>query len=284
MGLADDKTLRALTDDGAFRVVTIASTQTASRVLELQGVSGRVARLLADLMTGTILVRETMAPMYRVQGILHGAERRGSLIADAHPDGTTRGLANPSTSTPFALGPGALLQMMRSLPRGGVQQGFVDVSDADDISGALMSYMQESEQVVTVTKVAAIVAGTSVAAAGGYMVQLLPDAPRGTHMIMTERLAHFPSLEAILASGEFTPRMLMDELLLGIPFSVVDESKLGFGCSCSETRVVQTLATLGREDVLALVGKGELIEMECEYCRHAYQIPAEALRALVDAS
>jgi molecular chaperone Hsp33 len=219
-----------------------------------------------------------------VQGILHGAGRRGSLVADAHPDGTTRGLVNVSKSTTFALGEGSLLQMMRSLPRGGVQQGFVDVSSAEGISGALMTYMQDSEQVVTVTQVASIVDGSSVVAAAGYMVQLLPDAPRGTHMIMTERLADFASLEAMLASGELTPRKLMGDLLDGIPFSVVDESKLGFGCPCSETRVIQALATLGREDVLALIGSGEVIQTECEYCHHPYEIAPETLRALVDAS
>lgn len=284
MTIPEDTTLRALTDDGAFRVVAIASTRTASRVVELQGVSGLVARLLADLVTGTILVRETMSPTYRVQGILYGAGRRRSLVADAYPDGTTRGLVNVAKSTTFAIGEGSLLQMMRSLPRGGLQQGFVDVASADDISGALMTYMQDSEQVVTVTQVASIVDGTSVVAAGGYMVQLLPGAPRGTHMIMTERLADFASLEALLASGDLTPRKLVGELLDGIPFSVVDESKLAFGCPCNETRVIQAFATLGREDVLASIGDGEVIQTECEYCHHPYVIAPEALRALVDAS
>ncbi|HEY5376008.1 MAG TPA: Hsp33 family molecular chaperone HslO, partial [Polyangiaceae bacterium] len=87
-----DTVLRAITDDGAFRVITARTTQTVRGAVEAQGVAGLTARHFGDLLTGSILFRETMAPNLRVQGIIKGSNGSGSVIADSHPSGQTRGL------------------------------------------------------------------------------------------------------------------------------------------------------------------------------------------------
>ena len=87
-----DTVLRAITDDGAFRVITARTTQTVRGAVEAQGVVGATARHFGDLLTGSILFRETMAPNLRVQGIIKGSNGSGSVIADSHPSGQTRGL------------------------------------------------------------------------------------------------------------------------------------------------------------------------------------------------
>ena len=51
------------------------------------------------------------------------------------------------------IGPGSLLQVLRTMPRGSIHQGVVEVPERAGISGALMAYMQESEQVASVISV-----------------------------------------------------------------------------------------------------------------------------------
>ena len=63
-----DSVLRVMTDDGAFRVITASTTRTVRGAAEAQGVRGGTARTFGDLITGSILFRETMAPELRVQG------------------------------------------------------------------------------------------------------------------------------------------------------------------------------------------------------------------------
>ncbi|MDB4996681.1 MAG: hypothetical protein JWM74_4113, partial [Myxococcaceae bacterium] len=48
----DDSVLRALTDDGAFRVVTVNTTSTVRAAILAQGTTGEAARVFADLVTG----------------------------------------------------------------------------------------------------------------------------------------------------------------------------------------------------------------------------------------
>ncbi|HYP89588.1 MAG TPA: Hsp33 family molecular chaperone HslO, partial [Polyangiaceae bacterium] len=203
---SNDTVLRAITDDGAFRVIVARTTDTVQSVLKAQGAQGATGRHLGDLVTGSVLFRETMAPNLRVQGILKGAGGSGSLVADSHPSGKTRGLVQLATGkSQVEIGSGAIMQMMRTLPDGKINQGFVEVPGAGGISRALMEYMQTSEQVVSMLAMGTLLDEERVSAAGGYLVQLLPEAPRGPLMVMTERLKDFESIDAQLKDEHFTP-------------------------------------------------------------------------------
>jgi molecular chaperone Hsp33 len=279
-----DTVLRAITDDGAFRVITARTTDTVRGAIEAQNATGETARHFGDLLTGAILFRETMAPNLRVQGIIKGSAG-GSLIADSHPSGQTRGLIQlKSEATDIELGHGSVLQLMRSLPNGRINQGVVEVPKQGGISQSLMAYMQSSEQVFSMLAVGTIFEGERVVSAGGYMVQLLPEMGRGPLMVMTERLKDFESVDAQLADPLFTPTWLLDELLYGMPFTRLEESPVRFECWCDELRVVSALASLGRDDLEHLLSTNEVLEIACEYCKRDFRIAPARLRGLLEQS
>jgi len=280
-----DSVLRAITDDGAFRVIVVRTTDTVQQVLTAQSAQGETGRHLGDLVTGAILFRETMAPNLRVQGILKGSGGSGSLVADSHPSGKTRGLVQLAEgSSEVAVGPGAIMQMMRTLPDGKINQGFVEVPDAGGISRALMAYMQTSEQVVSMLAMGTLLDETRVSAAGGYLVQLLPEVGRGPLMVMTERLKDFESIDAQLRDPGFTPAALLEELLYAMPYTKLEESQVGFECWCNELRVVSAISTLPKHDIEHLLSGGEVLEIACEYCKREFRIPPARLQGLLDQS
>jgi len=89
----EDNVLRAITDDGAFRIIAADTIATVRGALEAQRpATPELARVFADLLTGAVLVRESMAPDNRLQAVLQGDVPRMRMIADTHPDGATRGL------------------------------------------------------------------------------------------------------------------------------------------------------------------------------------------------
>jgi molecular chaperone Hsp33 len=284
-GSSGDRVLRAITDDGSFRVITADTTSTVRAALERQSAQGDTARHFADLVTGTVVIRETMSPQYRVQGVLKGAGGRGSLVADAHPDGTTRGLVQlPADVAEFRLGDGSVLQVMRRMANGKVYRGIVQAPPNGDVSTALMAYMQESEQVVSVVAVGAHWADGAPLRAGGYVVQLLPGAQRGPLMVMTERLENMASIEALLAAGEAAPDRLLAELLYGFPHAQLDDSEVRYGCRCDRQTVVAMLANLGREELQSIVDEQDVIEITCDYCNTDYRIGKQHLEGLLQPS
>jgi len=284
--IALDSVQRAITNDGAFRVITARTTQTVSQATELQRCTGETARTFAELLTGAVLFRETMAPDLRVQGILKGAGGKGSIVADSHPSGNTRGLVQmPEGTEHIRLGDGAVLQMMRTMPNGHINQGVVEVPREGGISEALMAYMQSSEQVDTMLAVSALLDATGkVKAAGGYMVQLLPEVGRGPLTIMTERLADFRNIEQQLENSSFSPEWLMSELLYGMAFTTLENDDVCFGCWCSELRLISALSTLPRDEIEALVREGQVLEISCDYCTKQYRIVPAKLQGLLNQS
>jgi molecular chaperone Hsp33 len=273
-----------MTDDGAFRVITTRTTATVRGATSAQGATGVTARMFGELLTGAILYRETMAPQLRVQGILRGSNGTGSLVADSHPSGRTRGLVQVEAGREIDLGEGAVIQMMRTMPGGRINRGVVEVPGGGSISQAIMEYMQTSEQVVSMIAVSTVLGDAGVTAAGGYMVQLLPEVGRGPLMVMTERLRDFESIDDRIVSESFSPEALLDELLDGMPFTRLDESNVGFDCWCDELRVVSALATLSRGDIQHLLSDGEVLEIDCAYCKREFRIPPARLQGLLEQS
>ncbi len=281
---APDSVFRAMTDDGTFRVVTAQTTRTVRGALAAQNAKGDTALHFANLLTGVVLLRLTMAPQLRVQAILRGSRKSGTLVADSHPTGRTRGLITPSSGgEDLDIGPGSLLRLMRTLQDGSLQQGIVEVPSGG-IAPALMTYLEVSEQVSTMIAVGTVMGNDGTLTAGGYLVQILPEAQRGPLMIMTERLEDFRSIDDRLARPDFSPSSLMSELLYAMPFTPLGETDVRFQCWCSHLSVVEALTSLPRAEVQSMIDDGDVLEIRCDYCNAQYRVSPGELRGLLDAS
>ncbi len=287
--LPSDAVLRTMTMDGGFRLITVRTTDLVRDVVRIQGLEGPGARLLGDLVTATVIVRETMAPNYRVQAVM-SREGQATLVADSHPQGPdtsvgalTRGLSTHGDDMPSAtsVGAGTVLKVVRSLPRGELHQSIIEV-DGRSVSDAIMSYLQTSEQIVAMVGVTTLVDDGHVVASGGYLLQLLPDCDHGALAVMTERLAHdFGDLAPRLAEHDGLVDHLAAEIFYGMPFAELARSPLRFACDCDDSRMLTAVATLGREELGSIVASGEVIDLHCEYCHTHYRVGPEQLRPLL---
>lgn len=281
-----DRILRAMTNDGAFRVMVARTTDTVRGAIESQKLGARTAGYFGDLVTGAILYRETMAPTLRVQCIVQGSADSGHMVADSHPEGWARGLVQVAPGKgSFSLGGGAMLKMMRTLPKGDLHQGTVLVPKGD-LSAAFMAYYERSEQIESMVSVATRMASEHVAAAGGYLVQLLPEAPEAEEAVATMRARHAamgPLGERFL-ENDASPDALLDTLLEGMAWTRFDDSELRFGCNCSRVRVLTSLGTIGRAELESILADDEPLDMSCDYCGAEYIVTMSDLRGLLDES
>ena len=282
-----DSVMRAMTNDGAFRIVAARTSDTVQGVIRAQKLSGRIAADLADLVTAAVLYRETMAPSLRVQCIVRFDEDAGQLVADSHPDGWTRGLLQhgKGDAEPDVRKTPATLQMMRTLPNSDLHRGVVEVPDSGNLSEAFMRYMQLSEQIVSMISLGSAVAGESPTA-GGYVVQLLPEAAEAEAAMetMTRRLEDFVEIRERLQQSDGSPERLIEQIFEGMPFTWLHSSEIRFGCQCSALRVMTTLSILDRSDIQELVDEGEPLSIGCDYCGASYTVEIAQLQGLLSAS
>jgi molecular chaperone Hsp33 len=277
-----DSVLRAVTHDGSFRVVTAATTDMVRAAIAAQQVSPELIGTYAELLTGAVLLRESIAPDLRLQVILQGDDPRARMVADSHPDGMTRGLVPRSdTSVPFSIASQGVLQVHRSMYNGALHQGAVGVPEGGSISKTLMGYMQESEQIITMISLGCHVQGDQIVAAGGYVLQLLPEVERRMLAVMTERLEDFRDIRPLLERGAASPRELLAETLYGMPYEQVAERDVRFGCNCSETRLMAGFASLPKHEISELAASKTPLEVACDFCRKEYAFHPEQLRGLL---
>lgn len=272
-----------MTDDGAFRLVAARMTDTVRGVVQAQGLSGEDARQLGRLVTAAVLYRETMAPTLRVQIALQGADGSGHLLADSNPEGWSRGLLHRRGDGPVQQGEGAMLQMIRSLPNGDLHRGVVQMPESGDISEAFMSYMHSSEQIATMVAVdVALDEDGGVAAAGGYLVQILPEYKEreGALAVMTLRLEDFEHIADLLREHDASPDYLIEEIFYGMDHTRLGDAPLRFGCNCSKERVMASLRTLSVEDLESLIAEGHELDMSCDHCRTPYLVRIPELEAV----
>jgi molecular chaperone Hsp33 len=286
MSEPSDAVERAMTNDASFRVLTCDVTHTVRAALAAQRSSGIEGVTYGELLVGTVLFRETMSPDLRVQGIASSANGSGQFVADSHPSGDVRGLVKRKhADRAVTLDRGATLRMMRSLANGSLNQGIVELGDKPTVSEGLMTYMQTSEQIVTMVSVGiALDDAEKVRRAGGYLVQLLPGAQRGPLMVMTERLSDFQNIGEWLRKPEFSPEFLISELLYGMEFTRLSTSSVRFNCWCDELKVIGALSTLPRSDIEDLARAEEVLQINCDYCGKLYEISPKRLRGLLEQS
>lgn len=275
-----DTVLRAMTDDGGFRVVIARTTETVRAALTAQRAQGSVAKALGELTTGAILVRETMAPKNRVQAILQASPGGSVLVADSRPDGTSRALVQRVSGLELELGEASVLQVMRTLPTGAAHKGTVAVPDERSVSSAMMAYLHASEQVTSAIAMGVVMRDGEVIESAGYLVQLLPELTETDLALMTARLETIPTIDALLGEGA-SPTALLNRLLAPWPHTVLSESPLGFGCDCNSERLKNTLATLSAEDLESLIAEGQPLEIECDWCHTEYSFGVDEVRSLL---
>jgi len=285
--LETDSIVRAMTNDGAFRIIAARTTDTAEAVISAQELSGLAAQDMADLLTAAVLYRETMAPSLRVQCIVRFDDNAGQLVADSHPDGWTRGLFQKGSGDAPAdiRKTQATLQMMRTLPNSDLHRGVVQLPENGNLSEGFMRYMQLSEQIVSMISLGSVVGGQHPAA-GGYVVQLLPEAVEAEAAMetMTRRLEDFVEIRDRLQASDSSPCQLVEQIFDGMPFTWLHSSDIRFGCQCSEVRVMTTLSVLNRTDIQELVDEGEPLSVGCDYCGTSYTVEIAQLQGLLSAS
>ena len=283
----EDRVIRAMTDDGAFRVIAARTSDTVVGTIEAQSIVSQSDRVLfSELLTSAVLYRETMAPSLRVQCIVQDRQGTPKLLADSHPAGWVRGLFQPEARDQKTGIQDCLLQMMRSLPNGDLHRGVVEVGDAGNLCGAVEGYMQRSEQITSMVSLGVVVQSDTEIVSGGFLVQLLPEAAEaeGALKTMTARLVEFQDIKPELLKNDASPEALIEGLFGGMPHTILQESSVSFGCDCSQVRIMTSLSTLGRKDIEDIINDAEPLEMGCEYCGKSYRIEVAQLRGLLTSS
>lgn len=285
-----NKLVRCLSEDGTVLVMAADTTElveTARRYHETSKVcSAALGRLLtAASLMGTLLKNDDYSLTLRI----NGGGPAGSVIAVGDPHGNVRGyVMDASVELPLnekgkldvggAVGTDGFLTVIKDI---GMRDPYIGQTPivSGEIAEDITSYYAISEQVPTVCALGVLVnPDKSIAAAGGFMIQLLPTADDSIIDRVEAGLQGLPSVTEMLSKG-MTPLEICRKVVPNFEIDVLDEESPDYVCNCSKDRVEAALLSTGRESLLEMAeDKGT--QVQCHFCPKVYTFTPEELRAL----
>lgn len=279
--LPEDILLHAVTDDGELRVL-VATTSRTCRVASLTHDAGPVATLvLGHALTGAALLRATLKSNDRLGLQFDGRGPLGHLVARALPGGDVYGtVANPRAEAEYddegailpgrALGSQGTLLVTRDSGTGTPWTGSVELSTgriADEIS----HYLITSEQIRSAVGLGLHLDRTDrVAAAGGFLIQVLGGVPEERLERIDARIATIAALGREIADGA-TAETILQRILGGEPHRILATRSLQYQAPQDRNYYLLRLASLSRGDIDQVFEGDSEVEIVCEFTRERHR-------------
>lgn len=285
-----DRLVRALVADGAIRALAVVTTGVVEEARGRHDTAPTATAALGRTLTAALLLGSTLKRDERLSIEISGDGPLRQILADATADGDVRGFVRvPAAHLPpkngkldvgGAVGAGRLCVMRVPIAGGAPYRSIVELVSGE-IGIDVAHYLVESEQVPSAVGLGVFVeADGTVGAAGGFLLQAMPDAPPSLIERIAARVDASRSPTDMVRDG-LDPLAMLRTLTEDLPLQVLEERDVRYRCRCNRDRVTTAILALGRdgiEDVLATEGFAEVI---CEFCAERYLVDDAELRAIL---
>ena len=276
-----DYIVRASLANDSVRAFAISSTHLVAEARErhktLPVVTAALGRLLsAGAMMGCMMKGDKDIVTVSLKG--DGPAGYITVTADSH--GHVKGFpGNPNVDIPrkyagkldvgAAVGRG-LLTVSYDLGLKEPYSGQVEIQTGE-VAEDLAYYFTVSEQLPSAVGLGVMVdTDSSVKHAGGFIVQLLPDAPEDVIELLEKKLANLEPVTTMMEQG-MTPEEMLLHIFEGVDIEFTERYDVKFYCDCSKEKVKRALAAISDKDLQDIVNDDEDIEVKCYFCNTAYK-------------
>lgn len=286
-----DYIIRATAADGAIRAFAATTRELTEAARAAHNTSPVATAALGRLMTGAGMMGYMMKGEDDLLTIkIQGDGPMEGLTVTADAKGRVKGyVLNPSVMLPpnaqgkldvgGAIGVG-VLSVIQDI---GLKEPYVGqtILVSGEIAEDLTYYYATSEQTPTSIALGVLMnKDNTVCQAGGFIIQLLPEASEDVISKLEEKLAEVSSVTTLLDEGN-TPEMILESILGDLGMEITDRMPTNFYCNCDKERVEKALISIGLKDLQEMIDGGETIEVNCHFCNKNYNFTVEELQELL---
>ncbi len=236
------------------------------------------AALGRALAGASLLLHLSARACRRLTVVVTGDGPLGKVLAEADDAGNLRGLvAEPRVDLPAAAPPGKLpvgaavgkgrLRVVRDLADGSTYESQVELQTGE-IGLDLAHFLDQSEQTPSAVLVGVLEGPEGVRAAGGMIVEVMPDAAPQVVERLEENLSAVAGVSRRLEAGGVEG--VVTAVLAGLDVERLERLPVRFRCSCSRETLLDHLVTLTAEERAEVADPDGKIEAECAYCAARY--------------
>lgn len=287
------KIVRYITEDGSAFVIAADTTDMVGMAEQIHKTSAVNTAALGRLMTAASMMGDMLKGKDdSITLRMNGGGPAGSLIAVSDSEGNARGyVQNPVVEIPLndkgkldvkgTVGTNGYLYVMKDI---GLKEPYVGQTEiiSGEIAEDITNYFVSSEQTPSVCALGVLVnPDLTVAAAGGFIIQLLPFCPDEVISKIEYAVETLEPVTAMLSKG-MTPDDIAKAAMKGLELSKLDESEIEYRCNCSKEKVEAALISTGRASLEDMISSGENTKVECHFCDKTYEFTPDDIQKLLE--
>lgn len=287
-----DYIVRAIAAGGQIRAFAATTKDTVEKARQLHNTSPIATVALGRLLTGGVMMGVTMKNDYDILTVqIKGNGPIGAMTVTADPKGNVKGfVANPEVMLPLkdgrldiagAVGIG-VLSVIKDI---GLKEPYVGdtILITSEIADDLTYYYATSEQIPSSVGLGVLMdKDNTVEQAGGFIIQLMPDATEEVIDKLEKRIKEIKSVTHMLENG-MTPEKILEYILGGMELEILDTIPTQFYCNCSKERVSKAVMSIGVKDLKEMVDDNKPIEVNCHFCNSHYTFSPQELGQMLEA-
>lgn len=243
--------------------------------------------LTATSMMGLMMKNSTD----KVTVIIKGGGPIGTILTTSNAFGITKGyVTNPNVevenyengklNVAKAVGNEGTIKVIKDLGLKEPYNGEYDVVSGE-IAQDFTYYFTVSEQTPSAVALGVLTKSDEVEQAGGFIVQMMPDATDETISQIEKNISKLESITTMLDKG-MTPEDIMNVVLEGLNPIILDKTEAGFECDCSKERVSKALVAIGKNELKTIIEEDKGAEVGCQFCNTKYKFSEEELTNLLN--
>ena len=291
MSSYQDYIVRASAADGQIRAFAATTRDLVEKARKIHDTSPVATAALGRLLTGAAMMGSMMKGRSDVLTVqVMGDGPIGSMTVTADSMSRVKGFVqNPEVMLPASaegkldVGGAVGMGMLRVIKDLGLKEPYVGETEliSGEIAEDFTVYFAASEQTPSSVALGVLMnRDNTVAQAGGFIIQLMPDATEEVISHLEQKLTEVTAVSGLLEEG-MTPEEILEYIFAGFDLKLLDKIPTSYYCNCSKARVEKALISLGAKELNAMIEDGEPITMNCHFCDSSYTFSVDELRELV---
>ena len=288
-----DYVIRATASNGQVRAFVGATTN----MVELARTFHNTTPVASAALGRTLIATSIMGLMMKndndkVTIIIKGGGPIGSIVTTSDSKGMVKGyVTNPDVDVPLkyagkldvgaAVGNKGSIKVIKDLGLREPYNGSYPLVNGE-IAEDFTSYFTFSEQTPSAVALGVLVdVDRTIKAAGGFIIQLMPDAAEEVISKLEENIGKIDAMSKLIEAGK-TPEEILNLVLEGLNPEILQKHEVGFECDCSKERFEKALITIGKNDIQEILEEDKSAEIGCHFCNVKYNFDEEDLKKILE--
>ncbi|VDG31538.1 molecular chaperone Hsp33 [Lactobacillus plantarum] [Lactiplantibacillus mudanjiangensis] len=290
----EDYLVKSIAGNGMFRAYAVNASGVVAEAQRRHDTWSAASTALGRSLVGTLLLATSVLKGQEKMTVkINGNGPVGGIVIDGNANGTVKGyLQEPHVHLPLnekhkidvkgAVGTEGFLAVTKDQGVGDPFTGQVALVSGE-LGEDFTYYLAQSEQIPSAVGLSVFVnEDNTIDVAGGFLVQVLPNATDEAIDSLEAKLKDLPLVSQLLRDGK-TPEDILN-LLFDDDVKVLDRMPVKFECDCSKERFSESLAALPKHEIQAMIDEDHGATALCHFCGNEYHYSEADLKAVLAAS